>query len=97
MCFSGIFLTVVYFAAVPKTVNRIVGGEETTVENFPYMSNMQYNLFGFWWMQFCGGSVITNNLILSAAHCYELVPHQLQLMSYLPTLIMKIIDLKKKS
>nr|ABU98619.1 protease [Helicoverpa armigera] len=56
--------------AVPKSVNRIVGGSATTVEAYPYMSNMQYGFWGIWWYQACGGSLLTSTSILSAAHCY---------------------------
>ncbi|CAD0199859.1 unnamed protein product [Chrysodeixis includens] len=56
--------------AVPKQINRIVGGDSTTVQNYPYMSNMQYGFLGIWWYQACGGSLLTSTSILSAAHCY---------------------------
>ncbi|XP_072938711.1 trypsin, alkaline A-like isoform X2 [Epargyreus clarus] len=35
------------------------------------MSNMQYGNWGTWWFQACGGSLITRNSVLSAAHCYS--------------------------
>ncbi|XP_053602869.1 trypsin, alkaline C-like [Plodia interpunctella] len=57
--------------AAPKSGTRIVGGESTTVEQYPYMSNMLYHLWGIWWTQWCGGSLITQTAVLSAAHCYE--------------------------
>lgn len=47
-----------------------MGGSVTTVQNYPYMSNMQYGWFGIFWSQSCGGSLITQNAVLSAAHCY---------------------------
>ncbi|XP_013190915.1 trypsin CFT-1 [Amyelois transitella] len=57
--------------AAPKQVSRIVGGEPTTIDQYPYMSNMLYHFWGIWWMQWCGGSLITTTSVLSAAHCYE--------------------------
>nr|AAF74732.1 trypsin precursor AiT6 [Agrotis ipsilon] len=56
--------------AVPKSINRIVGGSPTTIDQYPYMSNMQYGLWSIWWFQACGGSLLTTNSVLSAAHCY---------------------------
>ncbi|CAH0581325.1 unnamed protein product [Chrysodeixis includens] len=57
-------------SAVPKQINRIVGGTPTVVQNYPYISNMQYSEIGFWWYQACGGSLVTANSVLSAAHCF---------------------------
>ncbi|KAM3964215.1 trypsin, alkaline B-like [Aphomia sociella] len=57
--------------AVPKRMERIVGGTPTTVEQYPYMTNMQYGFWGIIWFQACGGSLITSTAVLSAAHCYE--------------------------
>nr|AAT95356.1 trypsin III precursor [Sesamia nonagrioides] len=56
--------------ALPKKMNRIVGGTPTTVDQYPYMSNMQYGVWGIWWFQSCGGSLLTTTSVLSAAHCY---------------------------
>ncbi|XP_038214663.1 trypsin, alkaline B-like [Zerene cesonia] len=70
----SIFLlyTVAAAVAVPRRSMRIVGGNTTSVEEYPFMSNMQYGLWGIWWYQSCGGSLITTKAILSAAHCYYL-------------------------
>ncbi|XP_063362908.1 trypsin CFT-1-like [Cydia amplana] len=59
-----------FAAAVPRNQQRIVGGTPTTVEEYPYMSNMQYGWWGIWWDQACGGSLINSQSIVSAAHCY---------------------------
>ncbi|XP_037302848.1 trypsin, alkaline C-like [Manduca sexta] len=56
--------------AAPKSVSRIVGGSPTTIYEYPYLSNMEFHLLGIIWFQFCGGSLITSSVVLSAAHCY---------------------------
>lgn len=48
---------------------RIVGGEETTIDQVPYLVNLRQN------GQFsCGGSLVTSQCILTAAHCVYRVP-----------------------
>lgn len=48
---------------------RIVGGQETTIGQVPYLINLRQN------GQFiCGGSLITNKCVLTAAHCVSGVP-----------------------
>lgn len=44
---------------------RIVGGQVTTIESFPWIVSLQHSTRG----HFCGGSIITPNRILTAAHC----------------------------
>ncbi|XP_063620670.1 trypsin, alkaline C-like [Cydia splendana] len=58
-------------AAAHKNPQRIVGGTPTAVDQYPYMSNMQYHLWNMFWEQWCGGSLINSRSVLSAAHCYE--------------------------
>lgn len=45
---------------------RIVGGVRTNVKAFPWQVSI--NRLG---QHFCGGSVIADNLILTAAHCFQ--------------------------
>jgi secreted trypsin-like serine protease len=45
--------------------DRIVGGSETTVGNWPWMASLQS--FG----HFCGGSLVAADAVVTAAHCVE--------------------------
>ncbi|EDV55304.2 trypsin alpha-4 [Drosophila erecta] len=45
---------------------RIVGGEETTIQEFPYQVSVQ--LHG---RHICGGAIIGTDTVLTAAHCFE--------------------------
>lgn len=56
------------FALVPfvKGDIKIIGGNEVaTIEDYPYMASLQYVYGG----HFCGGSIISKNYIMTAAHC----------------------------
>ncbi|XP_044741979.1 trypsin-7-like [Chrysoperla carnea] len=50
----------------PRLDGRIVGGENTTIEEYPYQISLEY--FGTHW---CGGSVLSEIVILTAAHCTD--------------------------
>lgn len=47
-----------------KMNDKIVGGQETTIEQYPYQVTVQYMD-----RHICGGSIINKNTILTAAHC----------------------------
>ncbi|XP_069679942.1 trypsin alpha-like [Periplaneta americana] len=49
----------------PKLDGRIVGGEPTDIKNFPYQVSMELVPYGHW----CGGSIISPDYVLLAAHC----------------------------
>uniref|UniRef100_A0A1L8EHP2 Putative trypsin-like protein n=1 Tax=Haematobia irritans TaxID=7368 RepID=A0A1L8EHP2_HAEIR len=46
---------------------RIVNGVETTIQDHPYQVSLQTNS-GF---HFCGGSIISEDVIVTAAHCMQ--------------------------
>lgn len=43
---------------------RIVGGEESEINEFPYQVSIHYNYF-----HVCGGVIIDQTTILTTAHC----------------------------
>merc|ERR1712055_604457 len=50
-----------------KTVNRIVGGEQAQVNEWPWQAALMLGSNG----PFCGGSLISDRYVLTAAHCTE--------------------------
>ena len=58
------------FAKTSETENRIVGGKEAEVNEYPWMVNliMEISIIKFT----CGGSLISDSWILTAAHCVNI-------------------------
>lgn len=70
--FLGLFLAVNAASALPKFSNgdRIVGGRNATIEEFPWQISLRkQNLDTGLFKHFCGGSVLTERIMLTAAHC----------------------------
>ncbi|XP_046419489.1 trypsin-1-like [Neodiprion fabricii] len=66
-----LFVLVATAAAAPSSLlnklslaSRIVGGENATIEQVPYQVSIEVN-----GTSICGGSIIAENWILTAAHC----------------------------
>lgn len=51
------------------TADRVAGGDETGVFEFPWMALLRYRDFEGTIVDGCGGSLISDRYVLSAAHC----------------------------
>ncbi|CAD0200094.1 unnamed protein product [Chrysodeixis includens] len=69
MHFAVLALFVVAVTAVPRDPTRIVGGDLTTIDKYPSMAALLYSQNLLHYGQICGGTIINNRSILSAAHC----------------------------
>ncbi|KAM9299529.1 chymotrypsin-like elastase family member 2A [Gastrophryne carolinensis] len=67
-----LFLAVgAYGCGVPTykpAVSRVVNGEDAVPNSWPWQVSLQYTSGGYWYHT-CGGTLITNQWVLTAAHC----------------------------
>lgn len=54
------------FQQVSKLNERIVGGEVTYIEEYPYQASLQYV-----YKHVCGAVIISENYVVTAAHCTD--------------------------
>ncbi|KPI95070.1 PREDICTED: trypsin CFT-1-like isoform X2 [Papilio xuthus] len=57
-------------AASQRDNQRIVGGTETTITQYPFGAALLITYDGSTFWQNCGGTILNNRAILSAAHCF---------------------------
>ncbi|KAF5024518.1 hypothetical protein F66182_3458 [Fusarium sp. NRRL 66182] len=71
-------LSVPMAAALPQSIpeNGIVGGEQASAAEFPFIVSLQRRQDGF---HFCGGTLINANTVLTAAHCSTRAASTLQI------------------
>ncbi|KAM3960825.1 trypsin, alkaline C-like [Aphomia sociella] len=67
-----LILTLVLFAATACNArNRIVGGEVTTIEEYPSIAQVEFlGIFSGTWSQSCACNILNSRNVLSAAHCF---------------------------
>lgn len=65
----------------PNRGGRIVGGVDALIDEVPYIVSLRwFNPRNETWGHFCGGSIINQDTILTAAHCvYGDSPEELQI------------------
>jgi secreted trypsin-like serine protease len=82
-CFVLVFasLSVVRAAGAQTVEPRVVGGQTTTIEDYPWqaavvVSSAKSPTLDAHERQFCGGSLLTASIVLTAAHCiYDTDPN----------------------
>uniref|UniRef100_A0A2A4K756 Peptidase S1 domain-containing protein n=1 Tax=Heliothis virescens TaxID=7102 RepID=A0A2A4K756_HELVI len=68
-------LFVAAVAAVPSSgPQRIVGGSLTTIDQYPGIVALLFSFNLITYSQSCGGNILNNRSILTAAHCTETLP-----------------------
>jgi hypothetical protein len=59
--------------AAPQPDTRIVGGEQTTIDDFPWQVGLSYLRGNGKPSIYCGGVLITPTVVLTAGHCVEVM------------------------
>ncbi|XP_015608816.1 trypsin-1 [Cephus cinctus] len=65
-------LTPTVYESINRGVSgRLIGSDETTIANYPYVVSLQYNstFFGYEVAHFCTGTIVNQNWVVTAAEC----------------------------
>ena len=57
--------------AIPPNESRVVGGHEATPNSWPWQVSLRLKQYDGSYMHWCGGSLIDNQWVVTAAHCVE--------------------------
>ncbi|KAL4716973.1 hypothetical protein ACJJTC_012784 [Scirpophaga incertulas] len=58
-----------FVAAAPKNLQRIVGGNITTIDHYPEMVMLMWSRTGYPFKLTCAGCILNKRAFLTAAHC----------------------------
>ena len=61
--------------SIPFLSKRIVGGQDATLRDWPWMANIRYRRG--WFRPFCGASILSDQFLLTAAHCQVSTAHRI--------------------
>ncbi|XP_021196272.3 trypsin CFT-1-like isoform X2 [Helicoverpa armigera] len=67
--FALLALCIAAVSAVPANPQRIVGGSLATINQYPSIAALLYSSNWITYSQSCGGTILNNRAILTAAHC----------------------------
>ncbi|CAH2095040.1 unnamed protein product [Euphydryas editha] len=65
-----------------STPNRMVRGNITNIEKYPYIASVEVFRHGYYWMHTCTASILTARFVLSAAQCFigrEMIPRYIRI------------------
>ncbi|XP_034833024.1 trypsin CFT-1-like [Maniola hyperantus] len=57
-------------ASLPRQQERIIGGSLASINSYPFATGLQITSNGVRFQHACGGTILNNRSILSAAHCW---------------------------
>lgn len=71
--FGVLFLALIAVGALAFEEDRIVGGQQAKRGQFPFIVSL-YHVNPFTTLNFCAGSILSDRVVITAAHCFATKP-----------------------